>query len=59
MVANVEQNLEGAKTIVIGHAGPSEVAAIRAAHAGRKIVDLQGVGELESLPGADYEGICW
>lgn len=59
MVADVEQILDGAKTIVIGHAGPSEVAAIRAAHEGRKIIDLQGVRELETLPGADYEGICW
>lgn len=59
MTTDLEQILDGAKTIVIGYAGPAEVAAIRAAHEGRKIIDLQGVRELETLQGADYEGICW
>lgn len=54
-----EDTLEGANTIVIGHAGPAEVAAIKRLHAGRKIVDLQGVREVETLPGVNYEGICW
>ena len=59
LTTDLEQILDGAKTIVIGHAGPKEVAAICAAHQGRKIIDLQGVREIESLQGVDYEGICW
>jgi GDP-mannose 6-dehydrogenase len=54
-----EDTLEGANTIVIGHAGPAEVAAIKNLHGGRKIIDLQGVREIETLPAVNYEGICW
>ena len=51
--------LADARTIVIGHLGAEEKAAIMAAHQGRNIVDLQGVKELQQLDGARYEGICW
>ena len=54
-----EDTLEGAHTIVIGHAGPAEIAAIKKLHGGRKIVDLQGIREIETLTGVSYEGICW
>ncbi|HUN52835.1 MAG TPA: nucleotide sugar dehydrogenase, partial [Candidatus Sulfotelmatobacter sp.] len=54
-----EATLDGAGVIVIGHAAAAEVAAVAAAHAGRSIVDLQGVKDLERLQGADYQGICW
>jgi GDP-mannose 6-dehydrogenase len=54
-----EETLDGAGVIVIGHAGPAEIAAAKAHHRGRAIVDLQGVKELEALSGADYQGICW
>jgi GDP-mannose 6-dehydrogenase len=59
MTGSPADAIADAKIIVIGHAGPAEVAAIRNAHEGRKIIDLQGVRELETLPGANYEGICW
>ena len=51
--------LSDARTVVIGHAGPEEKAAIAAAHQGRNIVDLQGVKEIQQLDGVRYEGICW
>jgi GDP-mannose 6-dehydrogenase len=54
----VEETLDGAGVIVIGHVGKTERAAIAAQHAGRTIVDLQGVAELAQA-GADYQGICW
>lgn len=53
------QVLEDAKFIVIGHAGPEEIAAIRNSHNGRTVIDLQGAREIQDLPGVDYEGICW
>ena len=59
MAADAMQALDGAKVVVIGHAGAEEVAAISASHQGRAIIDLQGVREIENLPGVDYEGICW
>ena len=57
--ASPEETLDGAGVIVVGHAAAPEIAAIKANHGGRTIVDLQGVKDLETCEGADYEGICW
>lgn len=54
-----EQALADAEVIVVGHAGPEEVAAIARVAAGRTIIDLQGNRQLEALSGSDYHGICW
>jgi GDP-mannose 6-dehydrogenase len=51
--------LTDAEVIVIGHAGPEEVAAIAQGAQGRRVIDLQGHREIEGLPGIDYRGICW
>ncbi len=59
LVADPVAALDGAGTIVIGHADRRAVDAIAAGHGGRTIVDLQGVKALEDLDGADYEGVCW
>lgn len=55
----VEETLDGAGVIVVGHVGKAESAVIAAHHGGRTIVDLQGVADLEALESADYQGICW
>jgi GDP-mannose 6-dehydrogenase len=57
--ASAEETMDGAGVIVIGHAAAPEIAAIKANHGGRTIVDLQGVKDLETCEGAHYEGICW
>ena len=54
-----QEAMKDAEVIVIGHVGEPEAAAIAASHGGRTIIDLQGVGRLEQLEGARYEGICW
>ncbi|MGD1876729.1 MAG: nucleotide sugar dehydrogenase [Kiloniellaceae bacterium] len=60
LVSNsVEATLDGARTIVIGHAPKDAIPAIAAAANGCSVIDLQGVAELQQLSGADYEGICW
>ena len=51
--------LDGAKIIVIGHAGPDEIRAIEAVDSELNIIDLQGVKEIEALDRQNYEGICW
>jgi len=51
--------LEGAKFVIVGHASKADIATIAAKHAGKTIIDLQGVRELEEIDGADYEGVCW
>jgi GDP-mannose 6-dehydrogenase len=59
MAASPAAVLDGAGVIVIGHVGPEEIDAIGRHHAGRPIIDLQGVKALQDLPGGRYQGICW
>ncbi|CAH2605712.1 GDP-mannose 6-dehydrogenase (plasmid) [Rhodovastum atsumiense] len=59
MAASPEDAMDGMEVIVVGHAGPDEVAAILAGHRGRQIVDLQGVDALQALGPDRYQGICW
>jgi GDP-mannose 6-dehydrogenase len=54
-----EATLDGAGVIVVGHVEKADIAAIVAGHRGRSIVDLQGIGELQHLDGAEYQGVCW
>ncbi|MFK7741430.1 MAG: nucleotide sugar dehydrogenase [Planctomycetota bacterium] len=51
--------LDGAGIIVLGHAPAAAIESIRVEHAGRPIIDLDGVRALEELADAKYEGICW
>jgi GDP-mannose 6-dehydrogenase len=55
----VEETLEAAGVIVVGHVRKPEAEIIAQRHGGRTIVDLQGVEELEELADADYQGVCW
>lgn len=59
MAATPEAALEGADVIVIGHAGPDEVAAIGRLGNGRVVIDLQGNRDIEALKGIQYQGLCW
>jgi GDP-mannose 6-dehydrogenase len=59
MASSAEEALDGAEIIVVGHVGPDEVATIAAAHAGRPIIDLQGVEAFQMLGNRMYTGICW
>ena len=59
MVSSPDVALDGAEVIVIGHAGPEEIAAIASAHANRPIIDLQGVDVPQICDSQAYVGICW
>jgi GDP-mannose 6-dehydrogenase len=54
-----QQALADAHVVVVGHADPEARAAIVAAAAGKRIVDLSGYADLRAAPAAHYEGICW
>lgn len=56
---SVQETLDGAGVIVVGHIGAQEAEVLSNLHGGRTIVDLQGVTSLEKLEKADYQGICW
>lgn len=59
MAKTPEEALEGAETIIYGHATKEALAAIVKNAAGRTIIDLESVPELQGIDGVDYEGICW
>lgn len=59
LVSDPEAALDGARTVVVGHVGPAEIAAINATGGDTQIVDLQGVKAIQDARGANYEGICW
>jgi GDP-mannose 6-dehydrogenase len=56
---SIEDALDGAGTIVIGHAPVDAIEKISVAAAGHSVIDLQGVAALQRLANVDYEGICW
>jgi GDP-mannose 6-dehydrogenase len=53
-----EAALDGAEVIVVGHAESVARAAIKAAAATRRVIDLSGYADLQGI-GSNYEGICW
>ncbi len=59
MAKTPEEALDGAETIIFGHGPKEAVSAIANVAAGRTVIDLQGVAELQQIDGVDYEGICW
>ena len=54
-----EAALQGAKTIVIGHADAQTLHLIEQAAPGRRLIDLQGCPGLPDAKAESYEGICW
>jgi len=54
--ADLPGALEGAAIIVIGHASRADIEQVESGHAGRPILDLQGIKELRELPG--YQSLC-
>jgi GDP-mannose 6-dehydrogenase len=59
MVGSSAAALDNADLIVIGQAGPEEIAEITSRHANRPIVDLQGVDAPQLVNSPAYVGICW
>jgi GDP-mannose 6-dehydrogenase len=53
---DLAQAMADASIIVIGHAARAEIEQVKSGHAGRPILDLQGIQELRALPG--YRSLC-
>ena len=59
LVDDPERCLDEAGVLVVGHANEAAIDAIARLHAGRPIIDLNGVQRLRTLSGARYVGMCW
>ena len=59
LVSDPQVALKDARTVVIGHAGPAEIAAIKKSLPDTQVVDLQGVKAIQDACEDNYEGICW
>jgi GDP-mannose 6-dehydrogenase len=57
--ADPGEALQGAGVVVVANADRTGIDAIVAARPAVPIIDLQGVPQIASLPGADYTGVCW
>ena len=55
----VEEALEEAPIIVVGHIEGDDLAALQGALTGQIVIDLVGIAALEALPGITYQGLCW
>jgi GDP-mannose 6-dehydrogenase len=51
--------LEGAGLVIVGHVGAEDRPALRAALAGKRVIDLAGMPDLAEIPGVAYQGFCW
>jgi hypothetical protein len=57
LVGSLQEGLEHADTVVIGHRTDAFMTSSRGIEARHHIVDLAGIAELADLP--NYRGICW
>ena len=48
-----------ARTVVVGHLGAEDRAALLGALTDQRVIDLAGIPELQAHPGITYQGLCW
>jgi GDP-mannose 6-dehydrogenase len=59
MVSNPAAALSSSRIAVVGHVAPEDRPALLAGLAGHIVIDLGGMDALRSVPGIQYEGLCW
>jgi GDP-mannose 6-dehydrogenase len=59
MVISPEAALSSSRIAVIGHVAAEDRPSLLAGLVGHIVVDLAGMEALRTLPGIDYEGLCW
>ena len=59
LVPSVEEALEGAGLVILGHVGPEDRATLLAKLGTQTVLDLAGLPELASHEGIIYQGLCW
>lgn len=59
LVGTVEQALDGASLVIVGHVGGNDRKALLAGLTNQAVLDLAGLPELERREGIAYQGLCW
>ena len=59
LLPTIEQTLENADLIILGHLGPQDRPALLAALTTQIVIDLAGLQALQSHPRITYQGLCW
>ena len=59
LLPTLEQTLEGADLIILGHLGAQDRPALLAALTTQIVIDLAGIPTVQSHPTITYQGLCW
>lgn len=59
MADSPDAALDGAEVVVVGHVAREDRPAMLAALAGRRVLDLSNMADLQGRSDIAYEGICW
>ena len=59
LVGSVEEAVEGAPLVIIGHLGTNDREALLGRLEDQSVLDLAGIPELQRHGGIKYQGLCW
>ncbi len=59
LVPTVEEALDGAELVILGHLGGEDRKALLAGLTNQAVIDLAGLPELQRHEGIAYQGLCW
>ena len=59
LVISPEAALSSSRIAVIGHIAPEDRPSLLAGLNGHIVIDLAGMDTLRTIPGIEYEGLCW
>ena len=59
LVGTVEEALDGAPLIILGHLGADDRKTLLAHLVSQSVLDLSGMPEVQDHKGIEYRGLCW